>query len=181
MATLGMAPRAAERGLIYSSAWKDDSLNVPARPWLSGPYPGHDGSSMITRTQQSWRHFRASKPGRRFQDRYRRRQESEHGWTDPWRLFYVVGGLILAVGSLAFGVLPGPGMLTFFLGVGMIAGEFRPVARLLDWSEVRAREFGRWVGGIWRSSAAGKVLIVFVGAICSAVVLWVAYLLLFAG
>jgi len=136
---------------------------------------------MIARTRQSWRRFRASKPGDRFQDRYRRRQESEHGWSDPWRLFYVLGGLILAVGSLAFGVLPGPGMLTFFLGVGLIAGEFRPVARLLDWSEVRAREFARWVGGIWRSSAAGKVLIVFVGASCSAVVLWVAYLLLSAG
>jgi hypothetical protein len=111
---------------------------------------------MIARTKQSWRRFRASKPGDRFQDRYRRRQESEHGWKDPRRLFYVVGGLILALGSLAFGVLPGPGMLTFFVGVGMIAGEFRPVARLLDWSEVRARAFGRWVGGIWRASAAGR-------------------------
>ena len=127
---------------------------------------------MIARTKQSWR---------RFQDRYRRRQESEHGWKDLRRLLYVVGGLILALGSLAFGVLPGPGMLTFFVGVGMIAGEFRPVARLLDWSELRAREFGRWVGGIWRASAAGKVLVVFVGAICPAVVLYVAYLLLFGG
>jgi hypothetical protein len=68
----------------------------------------------------------------------------------------VVGGLTIAIGSLAFGVLPGPGTLTFFVGLGMIAGEFRPVARLLDWAEVRAREFGRWVGGIWSSSAAGK-------------------------
>ncbi len=44
----------------------------------------------------------------------------------------MVGGLIVAVGSLLFGVLPGPGTLTFFVGVGMIAGEFRPVAALLD-------------------------------------------------
>lgn len=72
-----------------------------------------------------WRRFRASEPGHRFQDRYRRRQENEHGWRDPRKLFYVVGGLIVAVGSLLFGVLPGPGTLTFFLGVGMIAGEFR--------------------------------------------------------
>src|ERR687890_1556646 len=136
---------------------------------------------MIARTKQNWQEFKESKPGHRFQDRYRRRQESEHGWKDPRRLFYVVGGLILALGSLAFGVLPGPGMLTFFVGVGMIAGEFRPVARLLDWAEVRAREFGRWVRGIWGSSAGGKLLVVFVGAICFAVVLWVAYLLLFAG
>jgi hypothetical protein len=136
---------------------------------------------MIARTKQSWGRFQESKPGERFRDRYRRRQESEHGWKDPRRLFYVLGGLILALGSLAFGVLPGPGMLTFFVGVGMIAGEFGPVARLLDWAEVRAREFGRWVGGIWRSSGAGKVLVVFVGAICVGAVLFAAYLLLIAG
>ena len=136
---------------------------------------------MIARTKQSWQRFRASKPGQRFQDRYRRRQQSEHGWKDPRRLFYVLGGLILAAGSLAFGVLPGPGMLTFFVGVGMFAGEFGPVARLLDRAEVRAREFGRWVGGIWRSSAGGKVLVISVAAICVGAVLFVAYLLLFAG
>src|ERR671910_3224730 len=135
---------------------------------------------MIARTKQSWQRFRASKPGQRFQDRYRRRQQSEHGWKDPRRLFYVLGGLILAAGSLAFGVLPGPGMLTFFVGVGMIAGEFGPVARLLDRAEVRARELGRWVGGVWRSSAGGKVLVISVAAICVGAVLFVAYLLLFA-
>ena len=63
---------------------------------------------MIARTKESWRRFKGSKPVHRFQDRYRRRQESEHGWRDPRRLFYVVGGFILAVGSLALVVLPGP-------------------------------------------------------------------------
>ena len=136
---------------------------------------------MITRTKQSWRRFKGSKPGDRFQDRYRRRQKSEHGWRDPSRLFYVVGGLVLTVGSLLFGVLPGPGMLTFFLGLGMIAGEFGPVARLLDWAEVWARVAAKRVRGIWRSSAWGKILVVSVGAILGATVLYVAYLLLFAG
>jgi Putative transmembrane protein (PGPGW) len=93
----------------------------------------------------------------------------------------VVGGLVLAVGSLAFGVLPGPGMLTFFVGVGMSAGEFRPIARLLDWSEVRTKELGRWVGRIWRSSAAGKISVVAVATILVAAVLYVAYRLLFGG
>ena len=136
---------------------------------------------MIARTKESWRRFKGSKPGHRFQDRYRRRQESEHGWRDPSRLFYVLGGLVLAVGSLLLGVLPGPGMLTFFLGLGMIAGEFGPVARLLDWAEVRARELGQWVGRIWRSSAAGKASVVALGALCLAAVLYVAYRLLFGG
>ncbi len=106
--------------------------------------------------KDSWRRFKASKPGHRVQERYRRRQESEQGWMDPSRLFYVVGGLIIAVGSVLLGVLPGPGTLTFFLGLGMIAGEFRPVARLLDWAEVRVRKLGWWVKGTWRSSTAPR-------------------------
>jgi hypothetical protein len=72
-------------------------------------------------------------------------------------------------------------MLTFFLGLGMIAGEFGPVARLLEWAEVWARVAAKRVGGIWRSSAWGKILVVSVGAILAATVLYVAYLLLFAG
>ena len=78
----------------------------------------------------------------------------------------MVGGITIALGSLLLGVLPGPGTLTFFVGLGMIAGEFRLVARLLDWAKVRARELGRWVRGVWRSSAAGKVLVVSVAAGC---------------
>jgi hypothetical protein len=134
---------------------------------------------MLARTKEEWRRFKASEPGHRFQERYRRRQQSERGWRDPRRIFYVVGGVIVAVGSLVLGVLPGPQTLTFLVGVGMIASEGRPVARLLDWAEVRARKFGRWVGGIWRSSAAGKLLVISVVAICVGAVLYVAYLLLF--
>ncbi len=136
---------------------------------------------MIGRTNESWRRFRASRPGHRFQERYRRQQESEYGWRDPRRLFFVVGGLAIAVASLVLGVLPGPGMLNFFVGLGMISGEFYPVARLLDWAEVRARKLGRWVGGVWRSSAAGKALVISVAAIGVAAVLYVAYRLLFGG
>jgi hypothetical protein len=74
---------------------------------------GQDAKGLIARTKEEWRRFAASEPGRRFQERHYRRQESEHGWRDPRRLFYVVGGFILAVGSLALVVLPGPQMLTF--------------------------------------------------------------------
>jgi hypothetical protein len=113
---------------------------------------------MIGRTKESWRRFGASRPGHRFRERYRRQQQSERGWRDPRRLFFVVGGLAVAIASLLLGVLPGPGTLTFFVGLGMVSGEFYPVARLLDWAEVRARELVRWVGGMWGASAADKVL-----------------------
>ena len=136
---------------------------------------------MIGRAKEGWRLFGASDPGHRFQDRYRRQQEGERGWRDPRKLFFVVGGLVVALGSLAFGVLPGPGTLTFFVGLAMISGEFYPVARLLDWAEVRARKLGRWVGGVWGASAAGKVLVASAAAIGTAAVLYVAYRLLFGG
>ena len=136
---------------------------------------------MIGRTKEGWRRFGASDPGHRFRDRYRYQQERERGWRDPRRLFFVVGGLAIALGSLAFGVLPGPGTLTFFVGLAMVSGEFYPVAHLLDWAEVRARKLGRWVGGVWGSSAAGKVLVTSAAAILVAAVLYAAYRLLFGG
>ena len=93
----------------------------------------------------------------------------------------MVGGLAIALASLVFGVLPGPGTLTFFVGLAMVSGEFYPVARLLDWAEVRARKLGRWVGGVWRSSAAGKASVVLVSAILVAAALYAAHRLLFGG
>jgi hypothetical protein len=134
---------------------------------------------MTARMKQSWQRFEASKPGRRFQERYRRRQE--RGWRDPGKLFFLVGGLVIAPGSLLLGVLPGPGTLTFFVGLGMIAGEFRPVARLLNWAEVWTRVVFKRVGDIWMSSAPGKILVVSMGTIFVATVLYVAYLFLFGG
>lgn len=131
--------------------------------------------------QKSWRTFKASRPGHRFRDRYRRNQAKEGGWLDPRRLFYVVGGLVLAAGSLVFGVLPGPGTLTFFLGLAMIAGEFRSVARALDWAEVKARELLRWSRRTWRSSDAGKLLLTLAVLVAVAFVGYGAYLLLTPG
>ena len=136
---------------------------------------------MIGRAKEGWRRFGASDPGHRFRDRYRYQQGRERGWRDPRRLFFVVGGLVVALGSLAFGVLPGPGTLTFFVGLAMVSGEFYPVAHLLDWAEVRARKLGRWVGGVWGSSAAGKVLVASAAAVGAAAVLYAAYRLLFGG
>src|SRR5215210_9466237 len=133
---------------------------------------------MIGRTKESWRRLRASEPGQRFEDRWRRRREDGRGWRDPRRLLYVAGGLVLVVGSLFMRVLPtppGPGTLAFLLGLGTVAGESRPVARLLDRAEVGPRRLARWGGGVWRSSAAGKASVVS-AAVCSAAVLCVAYL-----
>lgn len=104
---------------------------------------------MIDRIERSWHRFARSKPGQRFKDRYRHRKSKDRGKFHPARLFYVVGGLFLIVVSAFFGWLPVLGWGTVFLGLGMIAGEFFPAARLMDWLEVRARVLFRPVGRLF--------------------------------
>jgi len=62
------------------------------------------------------------------------------------RLFYITGGVVLVVVSALFGWLPVLGWGTVVLGLGMIAGELYPVARLMDWLEVRATRLFAPVG-----------------------------------
>lgn len=131
---------------------------------------------MIGEMKKDWEHFKDSEPGDRFEERYRRRQEDEKGWADPRRLFNVIVGTILVVGSAFFGWAPGPGMLTFFIGLGMIAGEFHPAARLLDWAEVRTRKLVRWSKKVWETSSRPlRALIVAAILICVATLLYVGY------
>ncbi len=135
---------------------------------------------MIERLREQWREFRESKPGHRFQDRYRRQQQHERGHVLK-RIFLIVFGTVLALGSLFLAPLPGPGFATVFVGLAILAGELLPAARFLDWGEVRLRRFGRFVGRVWRSSLPGKVAVVAVAALLAAAVAYVAYRLLFAG
>ena len=96
---------------------------------------------MIERIRISWHLFATSRPGLRFRERYRLHQKRRRrrGRFDLVRLLYIVGGVMLIVVSALFGWLPVLGWGTAFMGVGMIASEFYPIAHLMDWLEVRAR------------------------------------------
>jgi len=133
---------------------------------------------MIRKMKRDLQEFRESKPGRRFQDRYHRRQEEEQGHTAR-RIFLIILGAIIAVGSLITAPLPGPGWATVFLGLMILAGELLPAARLLDWLEVRLRKLWMLIQYIWRSSVLGKVAVVVVAVILAAAVVYMAYWLLF--
>ena len=136
---------------------------------------------MIGEIKKDWEHLKESEPGSRFKERYRRRQEDEKGWTDPRRLFNVIVGTILVVGSAFFGWAPGPGMLTFIIGLGMVAGEFGPAARFLDWSEVCGRRFWKFVVETWRSSVAGKAIILLCTLVLVSATGYAVYRLFFSG
>lgn len=135
---------------------------------------------MIGRLKTYWQEFRGSEPGHRFQDRYQRRRQDEQGHVFL-RIFNIGFGSVLAVGSLALAPLPGPGFLTVFLGLAIVAGELLYAARFLDWSELKVRSFARFVRDVWRMSALGKVLVVVVAFLFVDVFVYLAYRLLFGG
>ena len=78
-------------------------------------------------------------PGRRFQERYLRKQQ-EKGST--WkRSALVCGGILLCLVGLFFMAVPGPGIPIFAVGLALVAQESAAMARLADRAEVRLR---RW-------------------------------------
>jgi len=117
---------------------------------------------------EEWRWFiKYSAPGCRFRDRYRRRQQAGHNRSMLRRACYVAFGVAVAIGSLLLAPLPGPGWGTFFVGLGIIAGEVLQVARLLDRGETKLREALQRTKCLWDKSASGvRVLIVLTIILC---------------
>jgi len=135
---------------------------------------------VIAWARQHWHDFKASKPGSRFQDRYYRRRQDGQGHV-LIRVFNIGFGLILALGSLVLAPLPGPGFLTVFIGLAIVAGELLYAARFLDRCELTLRSFAQFVRDVWHVSVLGKVAIVAVVVVCVAAFGYVAYYLLFVG
>ena len=95
---------------------------------------------MIERIRRNWHHFASGRPGLRFRERYRLHQSRKRGGFDIVRISYIVCGTLLIAVSVLLGWLPVLGWGTAILGLSMIAGEFYPVARYMDWLELRVRE-----------------------------------------
>lgn len=109
---------------------------------------------MISRWKQQWRALRESRPGERFEDRYRAANRKRDGGS--------LGGHIvrvgLAVALFAIGVvlvvIPGPAVLFFALAGALMATESLWVARALDWTELKVRAMLRFAGRWWQKSSA---------------------------
>jgi uncharacterized protein (TIGR02611 family) len=117
---------------------------------------------------EEWRWFlKYSAPGCRFRDRYRRRQQPGRNRSMLRRASYVAFGVAVAIGSLLLAPLPGPGWGTFFVGLGIIAGEVLQVARLLDRGETKLREALQRTKDVWdKSVSAERALIVLTIILC---------------
>jgi hypothetical protein len=122
---------------------------------------------VIELIKKRWRPFAAARPGFRFRERYLARKRARSGGRPGWsRVFAVAGGAALVVLSALFGWLPVLGWGTAVLGLGMIAGEFYPAARLMDRLEVGSRRlFGPLVGAFLRLPGWARLCASVAGAL----------------
>jgi hypothetical protein len=80
-----------------------------------------------------------SLPGRRFQDRYRRKHAQN---TSAWkRCAWFCAGILLTIVGVILLAFPGPGILVGAVGLALLAQESVTLARWLDRTELRLR---RW-------------------------------------
>ena len=129
--------------------------------------------SALENSIEEWRRFLGQiTPGRRFRNRYCRRQQAGRDRSTLRRACYVAFGIAIAIGSLVLAPFPGPGWVTFFVGLGMIAGEVLHVARFLDQAEVKLRKALRHAKGMCDNLAlTGRVmmtLMITLGVLVSA-------------
>ena len=123
---------------------------------------------MIELIKKRWRLFAAGRPGFRFRERYLARKKKRARGTRPGRarLFTIASGVALVVASALFGWLPVLGWGTAVLGLGMVAGEFYPAARLMDRLEVGSRRLFRpLVGAFIRLPAWARLSASLAGAL----------------
>ena len=72
-----------------------------------------------------------------------------------WRIgVAVAGSMVIAAGAILL-VLPGPGWLLIFLGLGIWATEFSWARSLLDFVRRQVRAWTEWVGRQPRSAPGG--------------------------
>lgn len=123
-----------------------------------------------------WQEFTDGRPGRRFQDRYRRRQKSGQR-SVLWRVVNIVVGVVLVALSAVGGLLPVLGWGTAIIGFALIAGEVLYAAWLLDVTEHGLRSIVPTFRDVWgASNLRGKALIVLVLAVAAALIVYFVYL-----
>ena len=96
---------------------------------------------MLKRIKTHWHELKATEPGYRFQKRYDDRLQTGLGIIRLSRIVAIVGGILICLIGVLLLVLPGPGLLVIILGLALIGSEIKPIAKFLDWMEIKVRRF----------------------------------------
>ena len=104
---------------------------------------------VLDKLKRQWRKFRSGWPGHRFQNRYEQSRKTRS--SERWfvRFLKPAVGLILLAGGVVLCFIPGPGLPLVVIGAGLLADESRPVARAMDWLEIRGRKLLVWARRWW--------------------------------
>ncbi len=117
---------------------------------------------MLEKLKQTWRDFEEGPPGERFQQRFKRRQQS--GRDALSNSLFITAGILIMVAGIFFLPAPGPGALILLIGAGLIAQEFLLAARALDWAELRVRKLAAWSLKTWHRTSLGQKVVLMLFA-----------------
>lgn len=114
--------------------------------------------------KQTWRRLEAGKPGRRFEEEFRRRHGASR--SPLQRALLIGGGLVFMAAGFLLLFMPGPGLLVLFVGGFLLAQQSLPAAQAIDWIEVRLRKLLAWSLRLRRrSSPTLKVMLVVLAVV----------------
>lgn len=128
-----------------------------------------------------WHEFTDGNPGHRFQDAARRNSAHRADHTLLYRCLRPLIGLCLLLFGAFLCVVPGPGIPFLVLGLSILSGSSKTLARFLDWSELKLRKLFHSSRRWWRHSPqAGKVAALVIVCAITSGLCYGAYLLVFS-
>ena len=126
---------------------------------------------MASRIRRELRALRDDEPGARFENGY----ERIHLRNKVLRMVVLALGVVLMASAAVTFVLPGPNFVLVLVGLALIAGQSRTIARLIDRAEVAGR---RWHEHVWLPyghKSAAKVVAALVVCSGAAAIAWYLY------
>jgi hypothetical protein len=136
---------------------------------------------VVGNLKRQWCAFRSGKPGRRFQDRFDRNSRARASQSLLRRLLQPAIAIVLLLIGVVLTFIPGPAIVFYFAGAGILAGESRTLARALDWSELKERQVLRCLKHWWaQASPDAKQTVILVAFFAVMGAGYAAYRIIFA-
>jgi hypothetical protein len=107
----------------------------------------------------------AGRPGERFRNRYHQHRKSKQRGLGGMVVRFILAAVCLVIGFVLV-FIPGPAVVFFLIAGALLATDWLPIARFLDWGEVHARRLGKHAKKIWaRMAMPARVALVTVAVL----------------